>query len=916
MTKLVYSFGGGTADGSREDRSILGGKGANLAEMARIGIPVPPGFTITTEVCRYYLREHHNPEGLEEAVADALSRIEGRTGRSFGNVEDPLLVSVRSGGAVSMPGMMDTILNLGLNDRTVAGLESATGNARFAWDSYRRFVQMYGDVVLGVDAQSFEDRLAAATKLRNVPHESGLSADDLKAITSDFKAIVRDHTGDPFPDDPWLQLWGAIEAVFRSWNVERAIAYRRVHGIPNYLGTAVNVQAMVFGNLGETSGTGVTFTRDPSTGERRLFGEFLVNAQGEDVVAGIRTPLSIDRMAEKLPEAYERLVAVQDTLEQHFRDMLDLEFTVERGQLFLLQSRTGKRTAAAAVRIAVEMVDEKLIDETEAVLRVDPRQLDQLLHPRIDPNAATDELARGLPASPGAATGRVCFDPDDAVRLSRDGQEVILVRNETSPDDFLGMVAARAVVTARGGITSHAAVVARGMGKCCVVGAQDLHIEGKQGRLHANGRTLQTGDWITVDGTAGRILIGQVPTVEPEPGDDFLRIMTWADERRTLGVRANADTPADARKAREFGAEGIGLCRTEHMFFEGDRVQAVREMILAETGAARAAALEKILPMQRQDFIDIFRAMDGLPVTIRLLDPPLHEFLPSAEADIATFARHAGLSIDDVMTLLERYREANPMLGTRGVRLAILYPEIMEMQARAIFEAAVEAERQGLRPRPEVMIPLVATAKELAIQGDAIRKIATSIFQAADLAVPYLVGTMIELPRAALTAAEIAQEAEFFSFGTNDLTQTTFGISRDDAGTFLPRYLEDGILADDPFQVLDREGVGQLVQIGTWEGRQRRRDLKVGICGEHGGDPSSVEFFHETGLDYVSCSPFRVPVARLAAAHAALHAAVGPGRTSKARARRAEADASERLRLVRRTAAVTPAEAAGPQPEV
>ena len=913
--KQVYSFGGGRADGSREDRSILGGKGANLCEMARIGIPVPPGFCITTEVCRFFLRDQHYPDGLEREVADALKKVEELAGRSFGGTDDPLLVSVRSGAAVSMPGMMDTILNLGLNDRTVAGLAKVSGDPRFAYDSYRRFVQMYANVVLGVSSEPFEDRLEAKVKERGLESEVKLSPEDLKQLVEDFKQIAREHTREPFPEDPYEQLWGAIEAVFRSWNVDRAIHYRRVHGIPDYLGTAVNVQTMVFGNRGDDSGTGVAFTRNPSTGERVFFGEFLVNAQGEDVVAGIRTPLSIEDMAEALPTAYTQLLEVQDTLESHFRDMQDLEFTVENGTLYLLQSRTGKRTAAAAVRIATEMVDEGLIDATEAVLRVDPRQLDQLLHPRLDPDAECDELARGLPASPGAATGRLAFDSDDAARRAADGEPVILVRRETSPDDFPGMVAAQAVVTARGGMTSHAAVVARGMGKCCVVGATALEVDVANGRLHANGRTLNAGEWVTVDGTTGRVLMGTVATVEPEPGEDFHRLMRWADAERALGVRANADTPADARRAREFGAEGIGLCRTEHMFFEGDRVQAVREMILADSSEARARALEKILPMQREDFIGIFRAMDGLPVTIRLLDPPLHEFLPTATADAEMFAEKAGISIEEVERLVDRHREANPMMGLRGVRLSIVYPEIVEMQSRAIFEAAVEAKRQGLKPRPEVMVPLVASVRELAIQRDVIRRIAREIFADAGIEVPFLVGTMIELPRAALTAGEIAQEAEFFSFGTNDLTQTAFGISRDDAGTFLPRYLEEGILADDPFQVLDREGVGQLVQIGTWEGRQRRRDLKVGICGEHGGEPSSIEFFHETGLDYVSCSPFRVPVARLAAAHAALNARVGQKRSRRARATRAESDASERLRLVRRTEAVTAAEAAGPATE-
>ena len=913
--KLVYSFGGRTADGSKEDRSTLGGKGANLAEMARIGIPVPPGFTLTTDVCRYYLREQHYPEGLEDQVADSLKRIETMTGRSFGSSDNPLLVSVRSGGAKSMPGMMDTILNLGLNDRTVAGLARAAHDERFAFDSYRRFVGMYGAVVLDVDEHAFENRLVELMKHHDADHETRLSAPELRGLVADFKAIVRERTGEPFPDDPRLQLWGAIEAVFRSWNVERAVAYRRVHGIPDYLGTAVNVQAMVFGNLGDDSGTGVAFTRNPSTGERVFFGEFLVNAQGEDVVAGIRTPVSIEHMAQALPEPYVKLMELQAVIERHFRDMQDLEFTVERGHLYLLQSRTGKRTTAAAVRIAVDMVDEGLIDRTEAVLRVDPRQLDQLLHPRIDPDADSVELGRGLPASPGAAVGKICFEPDDAVRLAAAGEDVILVRAETSPDDFPGMVAARAVVTARGGMTSHAAVVARGMGKCCVVGATELMIDAQHGVLRARGHTLRVGDYVTVDGTNGCVLLGQVRTVEPVPGEDFHRLMLWADAERKMGVRANADTPADARKAREFGAEGIGLCRTEHMFFEGERVQAVREMILAGDREARARALAKILPMQRQDFIEIFRVMDGLPVTIRLLDPPLHEFLPSARPDAEAFAAHAGITLDEVAALVERHREANPMLGLRGVRLSIAYPELIEMQSQAIFEAAVAVTREGITAKPEVMVPLVGTAKELSIPREIIQRVARMVMDDAGVNVPFLIGTMIELPRAALIAGDIAKEAEFFSFGTNDLTQTTFGISRDDAGTFLPRYLEMGILADDPFQVLDREGVGQLVQIGTWEGRHQRPGLKVGICGEHGGEPSSIEFFQETGLDYVSCSPFRVPVARLACAHAALHARVPASRASRARATRAESDATERLRQVKRTVVVTAAEAAGPPAE-
>jgi pyruvate,orthophosphate dikinase len=916
-TRFVYYFGNGRADGSREDKAILGGKGANLAEMTRIGIPVPPGFTISTEACRFYLREQHHPFGLETQVFQALRRLEQDTGRRFGDAEDPLLVSVRSGAAASMPGMMETILNLGLNDRTAEGLAAAANDNRFALDSYRRFVQMYGEVVLGVPKESFDRVLDEAKAARGTERDTDLTAGDLRNLVGSFKDLVRQHTGEPFPTDPDVQLWGAIEAVFRSWNVERAVNYRRVHGIPDYLGTAVNVVAMVYGNMGDDSGTGVCFTRNPATGEREFFGEFLVNAQGEDVVAGIRTPMSISEMAKLLPASYTQLLGVQDRLERHFRDMQDLEFTVERGRLYLLQTRTGKRTASAAVRIAVEMVDEELIDEREAVLRIDPRMLDQLLHPRIDPDAEVTVLATGLPASPGAAVGRIAFDPDDAAARAAKGEPVVLVRHETSPDDFHGMVAAEAVVTARGGMTSHAAVVARGMGKCCVVGAGALQVDEREQLCRANGHVLTTADWITVDGTSGRVLLGRVPTVEQELGVDFRRLMEWADAVRRLGVRANADTPDDARKARDFGAEGIGLCRTEHMFFEADRVQAMREMILAIDSDARRRALEKILPMQRDDFIGIFRAMDGLPVTIRLLDPPLHEFLPSTPADIAEFARNAGVDESLVARTVETHREANPMLGHRGVRLGISHPEVTEMQARAIFEAAVECARNGVDVRPEIMVPLIADARELSHQRRLIDEVAADVMSRAKLRLHYLVGTMIELPRAALMAGEIASHADFFSFGTNDLTQTTYGISRDDAATFLPRYIEAGILHDDPFQVLDREGVGQLVQMATWEGRQRRADLKVGICGEHGGEPSSIEFFHETGLDYVSCSPFRVPVARLAAAHAALHSDVPLAKAIRARASRAEADMTQRLRAIGRTAAVaSPARSLGIAEEV
>jgi pyruvate,orthophosphate dikinase len=890
---LVYYFGNGAAEGGREDKSLLGGKGANLAEMTRIGIPVPPGFTLTTDVCRYYLRDNRYPAGLTEQVTDAIRRLEAETGKQFGGTTNPLLVSCRSGASVSMPGMMETILNLGLNDRTVAALADASDDERFAYDSYRRFVQMYSDVVLSVPAKVFETAIHARKKKNGVTLDTDLSADDWKDLVVEFKALVRQHAGEPFPEDPEEQLWGAIEAVFRSWNVERAIAYRRLNGIPDYLGTAVNIVSMVYGNMGDDSGTGVAFSRDPSTGERRFFGEFLVNAQGEDVVAGIRTPLEITQMADLLPEAYAQLLQVQSTLELHFREMQDIEFTVERGKLYLLQTRTGKRTARAAIRIAVDMVGEGLITMDEAVMRVDPQQLDQLLHPRLDPKASVTLLVSGLPASPGAASGHAVFDPGVAAARGAKGEQVILLREETSPDDFHGMVAAQAVVTSRGGMTSHAAVVARGMGKCCVVGATALHIDEGAGMCSANGQTVKEDDWVTVDGTTGRVLIGHVATVDPEMTPEFHTLMSWADSARRLRVRANADTPADARNARELGAEGIGLCRTEHMFFEGDRIQAVREMILAPSGADREKALSKILPMQRDDFLGIFRAMDGLPVTIRLLDPPLHEFLPRTQEELQSFARNAGVDAARVAQMVERHREANPMLGHRGVRLGLSYPEITEMQARAIFEAAVLATNEGVQVFPEVMIPLVATDRELEMQRDVIEGVATRVLEEAGITLPYMVGTMIELPRAALLAGEIAAVADFFSFGTNDLTQTTLGISRDDAGSFLPSYVEAGIFEFDPFQVIDVEGVGQLVQMATWEGRKRRHGLKVGICGEHGGDPRSIQFFHETGLDYVSCSPFRVPVARLGAAHAALHTQAPTRKVADERSRMAESRNAE-----------------------
>ncbi|MEX2282311.1 MAG: pyruvate, phosphate dikinase [Gemmatimonadota bacterium] len=867
----VYHFGSGHADGSREDKDLLGGKGSGLAEMTRIGIPVPPGFTITTEVCRHFLKTGDYPSGLREQVAANLRRLEVDTGKQFGGESNPLLVSVRSGAASSMPGMMETILNLGLNDRTVEGLASASGNDRFAFDSYRRFISMYSDVVLGVPHSEFEKILDARKEKRGLKADTQLDANDLRAVVAAYKELVVRQTGKPFPEDPEQQLWGAIAAVFNSWNIERAVAYRKMNAIPDNLGTAVNLVAMVYGNMGDDSGTGVVFTRNPSTGERKLFGEFLINAQGEDVVAGIRTPISIEEMARALPEAYEQLLRVQLILERHYRDVQDVEFTVERGDLYLLQTRNGKRTAAAAVRIAVDMADEGLIDEREAVLRVDPKQLDQILHPTIDPKAKPTVLVTGLPASPGAASGIVVFDSLTAIQRSAEGEPVILVRPETSPDDFPGMVASRAIVTSRGGMTSHAAVVARGIGKCCVVGAHELRVDLVNKTFGNNGHTVREGEWITVDGTTGQVLQGKVKTVTPKLSEQFHRLMAWADGYRRMGVRANADTPADARNAREFGAQGIGLCRTEHMFFEGDRIHAMREMILAEKLDTRKKALSKLLPMQREDFAGIFRAMDGLPVTIRLLDPPLHEFLPRSDEEIEHYCEVSGEDQKTVRRSIERHHESNPMLGHRGVRLGITYPEITEMQARAIFEAAAEVLGEGRDVRPEVMVPLVADVEELSRQKQLISRVATEVMAETGTSIGFLIGTMIELPRAALMAGDIARAADFFSFGTNDLTQTAFGLSRDDAASFLPHYIEAGILKEDPFQVIDREGVGQLVQIATWEGRRQRPTLKVGVCGEHGGDPTSIEFFEQVGLDYVSCSPFRVPVARLAAAHAALN---------------------------------------------
>jgi len=873
-------------------KAVLGGKGANLAEMTTLGVPVPPGFTIATHACVTYLRDGSYPPELRADVERNLRRLEEAAGKRLGDPENPLLVSVRSGAAVSMPGMMETILNLGLNDGTVTGLARASGNARFAYDSYRRFIQMYGDVVLGVPSHRFEHLLKAKRITAGVENDSELGEDALRTLVEEYKAVVRNHTGADFPMDPMVQLWGAIEAVWKSWTLKKAVDYRRVNGIPDTLGTAVSVVAMVFGNLGDDSGTGVAFTRDPSTGERVFYGEFLVNAQGEDVVAGIRTPLRIAGMADKLPAAYEELLETKDLLERHYRDMQDLEFTVERGKLYLLQTRTGKRTAAAAVRIARDMVAEGLIDATEAVKRVPPQHIDQLLHPVIDSAVRATPLCTGLPASPGAASGRAVFDPEVAERRAALGENVILVRDETTPEDFHGIVAARAVLTARGGMTSHAAVVARGMGKCAIVGAKDIDVDVEQRRFTVGGATVREGDWLTLDGSTGNVYAGDLPTIpsevvraisgtlRPEKApvyQSYAQLLGWADEARTLKVRANADTPRDARVARGFGAEGIGLCRTEHMFFEGDRITAMREMIVAREEGGRRRALAKLLPMQRADFEGIFEAMNGYPVTIRLLDPPLHEFLPHGGEESKLLARQLGLARDELARVVESLRETNPMLGHRGVRLAITYPEITEMQGRAIFEAAVRATRRGIDVRPEIMIPLVASAREFEHQRAILEEAAQQVLGVMGERVPYLIGTMIELPRAALTADEIARTAEFFSFGTNDLTQTTLGLSRDDAGRFLPLYVNRGIFPDDPFQVLDEAGVGKLIRLAVSEGRRVRPELKVGICGEHGGEPRSVGFCHRIGLDYVSCSPYRVPVARLAAAHASLESPAGTG---------------------------------------
>ncbi len=880
----VYAFGGGKAEGRATMRDLLGGKGANLAEMANLGLPVPPGFSITTEVCtHFYASGKKYPKELAKQVDAGLAHVARITGKGFGDRSNPLLVSVRSGSRASMPGMMDTVLNLGLNDETVEALAQKSGDRRFAYDSYRRFIQMYCNVVLGIEHHHFEDILEDHKARAGMTLDTELSADDWVNMVARFQERVQEELGQPFPQEPQQQLWGAIGAVFDSWMNQRAITYRRLNSIPESWGTAVNVQAMVFGNMGDTSATGVAFTRNPSTGEKRLYGEFLINAQGEDVVAGIRTPQEITEIARKeagsdkpsmeaaMSAAFKELTRIYNTLERHYRDMQDLEFTVEQGKLWMLQTRTGKRTAKAALRIAVELANERLISRQEAVARIDPASLDQLLHPTIDPKAERNVIATGLPASPGAASGEIVFSSDDATKLKADGKKVILVRAETSPEDIHGMHAAEGILTTRGGMTSHAAVVARGMGKPCVSGAGTLRVDYNAQTMQAAGRTFKRGEIITIDGSTGQVLAGRVAMTEPAMSGEFGTLMGWADAVRVLGVRANADTPADARLAIRFGAEGIGLCRTEHMFFDEERIQAVREMILADDEKARRDAIAKLLPMQRGDFVELFEIMGGLPVTIRLLDPPLHEFLPHGEEEIATVAASMGTDPKKLADRARELHEFNPMLGFRGCRIAIAYPEIAEMQARAIFEAAVEAgKRTGNPVVPEVMVPLIATKAELDIVKARIDAMAAAVTKETGAKLNYQVGTMIELPRAALLAEEIAESAEFFSFGTNDLTQTVFGISRDDAASFLGIYTARGILPGDPFVSIDREGVGELVRIGVERGRRTRKNLKVGICGEHGGDPASVAFCHEVALDYVSCSPFRVPIARLAAAQAAI----------------------------------------------
>ena len=882
MNKWIYGFGGGKADGSTDMKNLLGGKGANLAEMSRLGLPVPPGFTVTTEVCGYfYANDRQYPADLADQVNSAMAAVEKEVGTKFGDPKNPLLVSVRSGARASMPGMMDTVLNLGLNDSTVAGLAQRTGDGRFAYDSYRRFIQMYGDVVLGVEHYQFEEVLEHLKRDRDLTLDTDLTAEDWQTVVDRYKQVVVDTLEAPFPQDPHEQLWGAIGAVFGSWMNQRAITYRRLHDIPADWGTAVNVQAMVFGNMGDDCATGVAFTRNPSTGENVFYGEYLINAQGEDVVAGIRTPRPLTKaakhdpalpsMEETMPAVYAQLDGIRKALEAHYRDMQDIEFTVQQDRLYILQTRSGKRTAAAALKTAVDMCAEGLIDRNQAVARIEPSSLEQLLHPTLDPKAERKVIARGLPASPGAGSGRIVLSADEAESMAQMGETVILVREETSPEDIHGMHAAAGILTTRGGMTSHAAVVARGMGRPCVSGAGEIRIDAAARSMTVRGVTVKAGEVITLDGSTGEVMVGDVPTIQPELSGDFAMLMGWADSIRRMRVRANAETPADARTARQFGAEGIGLCRTEHMFFESERIVAMRRMIVAETVEERRSALSELLPMQRQDFVELFRIMSGLPVTIRLLDPPLHEFLPHSPEDMAEIAKAAGADPLRITHRAAQLHEGNPMLGHRGCRLGITYPEIYEMQVRAIFEATVEiAGEDGAAVVPEIMIPLAFSREELETLRARIVAVADEVEKERGAKLDYLVGTMIELPRAALQAEELAKAAEFFSFGTNDLTQTTFGISRDDATTFMPAYQSAGILEHDPFVTLDQEGVGELVRMACERGRKTRPDIKLGICGEHGGDPASIRFCEAVGLDYVSCSPYRVPIARLAAAQAAL----------------------------------------------
>lgn len=900
VEQWVYGFGDGKAEGDATMRNLLGGKGANLAEMSSIGLPVPPGFTITTQVCTYYYdHDESYPDDLEDQVSKAVKALEGSMGAGFGDKSNPLLVSVRSGARVSMPGMMDTVLNLGLNDETVAGLAAKSGDERFAWDSYRRFIQMYGDVVLGIPHHEFEDILEQHKRDENISLDTDVTAAGWKEIVGAYKDLVQKELGYSFPQDVNEQLWGAVSAVFKSWQTARAVAYRRIHEIPESWGTAVNIQCMVFGNMGEDCATGVAFTRDPSTGENYFYGEYLINAQGEDVVAGIRTPQSLSlrgrekdggvlpSMEETMPEVYKQLCDVRITLEKHYSDMQDIEFTVQQGTLYMLQTRAGKRTTAAALRIAVEMVKEGLISKEEGLLRIEPQSLDQLLHPTLDPMAHKTVVTRGLPASPGAACGKVVFSADEAEERASEGEKVILCRTETSPEDIHGMHAAAGILTSRGGMTSHAAVVARGMGRSCVAGASALHINYEKKTITVGDTVINEGDIVTLDGSSGDVMLGEVPTIQPQLSGDFATVMDWADSYRRMDVRTNAETPEDAEVALNFGASGIGLCRTEHMFFDPARIQLVREMIIATNASYRRDVLEKLMPVQRDDFEKLFTIMKGLPVTIRLLDPPLHEFLPHGDKDIAAFSEQAGMQEERVKQRLEELSEMNPMLGHRGCRLGITYPEIYEMQVQAILEAAINVQKSsGQTVVPEIMMPLIATEKELSILRKLVNEVAGEVFEKTGEKVDYMVGTMIELPRAALTADKIASEADFFSFGTNDLTQTTLGLSRDDSANFISHYKSEGIFERDPFASLDKEGVGQLVKMAVEKGRQTKPDIKLGICGEHGGDPSSVEFCEYVGLDYVSCSPYRVPIARLSAAQAQVRRAAeeADGQTEQARA--------------------------------